>query len=78
MSLHDRKQNFIDDYMKINDERVMDALENVLKKSRLKNSNASSKKSILDFAGIWNDEEANEMRRLIEASCETIHPDDWK
>jgi hypothetical protein len=30
-----------------------------------------------EFSGIWSKDEAEEIERIIEESCETINPDDW-
>jgi hypothetical protein len=32
----------------------------------------------MEFAGIWSDQEADDISRNIEEACEQIHPEDWK
>lgn len=34
--------------------------------------------NLLRFAGIWTDEEADQVSRAIEEGCETIDLDSWK
>ena len=60
---------------KINDNDVLHALENVIDKT---NGATGERKRPIDFAGIWTEEEAEEIKSLIEESCEQINPDDWK
>jgi hypothetical protein len=52
-------------------------LESVIKKSK-KKAEKEKKSSIYDFVGILTKKEANEMRKAIGDTCETINPDDWK
>lgn len=70
-----RKLHLIDEVLKISNEATLSELELVVEKSKeLK----ERKFSFSDFAGIWTEKEATEIERIIEESCETINPDDWK
>ena len=35
-------------------------------------------RNLLRFAGIWTDEEAEEISRAIEEGCEKVDPDGWR
>jgi hypothetical protein len=61
--------------LKINNERTLTALENFIKNSTKKKTIAYP---LMEFAGIWSNEEADEISRNIEEACEQINPDDWK
>ena len=37
-----------------------------------------TKSAFREFSVIWSKEEAAEIENIIEESCETINPDDWK
>lgn len=69
-----RKLHLIEEILKIKDEAVLSEVESLIS-NRLY---AVKGKSWTDFAGIWSAEEADEMKRNIEESCEQINPDDWK
>ncbi len=72
-----KKLHIIEEVLKINNDATLSALENFVKKSR-KTAAVKDETSFSEFSGIWSKEEADEMERIIEESCETIHPDDWK
>ncbi len=69
-----RKLNLIEQVLKVKNENVLLALENVLKSSKP----AETKKSIHDFVGILSKKEAADMQAAIAESCETIDENDWK
>ncbi|MDR0792664.1 MAG: hypothetical protein LBE82_05110 [Chitinophagaceae bacterium] len=71
-----RKLSLIEEVLKINNDDTLTALETTLGKVRKKRT--AKKPSIYDFVGILTKEEADEMKKAIEETCETIHPDDWK
>ena len=72
-----RKLQLIEDVLKITNEATLIALENFLNK--IKNKVKLPEDSPFEeFSGIWSEEEADEISRIIEDTCETIHPDDWK
>lgn len=70
-----RKLHLIGEVLKVTSEVTLNELETVLEKSKNK---PEKKTSIYDFVGILTKEESAEMRKVIEETCETINPDDWK
>ena len=70
-----KKLHLIEEILKIEDDVLLDEVEKVITKNKLR---AASGKSFKDFAGIWTAVEADEMKQIIEDSCEQINPDDWK
>ncbi len=70
-----KKLHLIEEILKIENDAVLDEVETVISKNKL---HAVNGKSFKDFAGIWTAVEADEMKRIIEESCEQINPDDWK
>jgi hypothetical protein len=72
-----KKLHIIEEVLKIKSEATLTALEIFLKKSK-KSENISNNKGFSEFSGIWSKDEAEEIERIIEESCETINPDDWK
>ncbi|MGZ3839607.1 MAG: hypothetical protein ACXVMS_10460 [Flavisolibacter sp.] len=69
-----RKLHLIEEILKIDDEAVLAEMETLISNKMY----AVKGRSFADFAGIWSAEEADEMKRIIEESCEQINPDDWK
>ena len=72
-----KKIHIIEEILKIKNENTLSALENFLKKSRIKNQ-SSNASEISSFSGIWSKVEAENISKAIVDSCKTIHPDDWK
>jgi hypothetical protein len=72
-----RKIHLIEEVLKVTNEDILIELESVIKKSK-KKAEKEKKSSIYDFVGILTKKEANEMRKAIGDTCETINPDDWK
>jgi hypothetical protein len=70
-----KKLHLIEEILKIENEAVLTEVETVIANSKLR---AVSRKSFKDLVGIWTEEEADEMKRIIEEGCEQINPDDWK
>ena len=70
-----KKLYLIEAILKIENEAVLEAVENVINNNKL---HIAGGKSFRDFAGIWTTAEADEISRTIEESCEQINPDDWK
>jgi hypothetical protein len=70
-----RKLHLLDEVMKISNEATLLKIESFVKASK---GSKKKKESFKDFAGTLTAEEANEMQRIIEESCETINPEDWK
>lgn len=76
MHIETRKLHLIEEMLKVKSEATLSALEKLLHKTN--NKAVKEMPSLKDFSGIWSEDEANEMERIIAESCETIHPDDWK
>lgn len=76
MSGEARKLHLIEALLKVDDEKVLSNLEELLSEKPM--TSLEPKKSFKDFAGILTHEEALEMKRVIEESCEQIDPNDWK
>ncbi len=70
-----RKIQLIEDVLKVEHDSILSKLESVLKNSRAANE---KKRSIYDFVGIISNKEAQEMKKIIKETSETINPDDWK
>lgn len=77
MYIEVRKMHLIEQVLQVESEKILSELENVLQKSK-KSVPKAQKVSIYDFVGILSKKEANQMRKAIEETCETINPDDWK
>ena len=75
MDLQTRKLNFIQEVLMVSNEKVIEKLEKMLRKEKRTEGNA---KSFYDLVGVISEEEALQMEKEIEASCEQIHKDDWK
>jgi hypothetical protein len=73
-----RKIHLIEGVLKVTNEATLSELEKVLKKSGKKTRSKKKKPGIYDFVGILSAKEASEMRKVIEETCETINPNDWK
>ncbi len=75
-----RKIHVIEEVLKVTSDAVLTELETVLKKSRTKNKTVKpvKKPSIYDFVGILSKKEANDMRKAIAETCETIDENEWK
>jgi hypothetical protein len=77
MYIEARKIHLIEEVLKVTNEATLIELETVIEKSK-KKTEKEKKPSIYDFVGILTKKEANDMRKVIEETCETINPDDWK
>lgn len=75
MDLQTRKLNFVQEFLALSNEKIIGKLESVLKKEK---KQEDKERSFYDLVGVISEEEANEMEKEIEASCEQIHEDDWK
>ncbi|WP_256010198.1 hypothetical protein [Desertivirga xinjiangensis] len=69
-----RRLNLIEKVLKVKNESILIALENVLNSSKPE----ETKKSIHDFVGFLSKKEADNMRTAIAESCENIDENDWK
>lgn len=70
-----KKLHLIEEILKIENDAVLDEVENVISKNKLHSIRGMGFK---EFSGIWSVEEADEIKRIIDESCEQINPDDWK
>ena len=70
-----KKIHLIEAILKMENEEELTEVETAINKSKM---NFVTGKSFKDFAGICTEEEAEEMKKIIEDSCEQINPDDWK
>lgn len=71
-----RKLHLIEKLLKIKSESKLTAIENFVDQTIKKS--AKSKLSIDDVFGILSKDEAEEMKKAIAETCETIDPDAWK
>lgn len=75
MQLEAKKLYIIEKVLNINNSTVLDAVQQVIKENEIQ---TAPRKTFKDFAGIWTEQEAAEVERIIEEGCEQINPDDWK
>lgn len=76
MSAEAKKLHLIEEILKIDNDAVLEEVETLLNRSKLHIVNG--RRSFTSFAGMLNDEEANELERIINEGCEQIFPDEWK
>lgn len=69
-----RKLHIIEALLKVDDEKTLSQLEEVIEKNAVQPNKIAAK----DLFGIWKEEEAEAIEKAIEEGCEQIHPDDWK
>ncbi len=67
--------NLVEAILKTEDEGKLSSIEKILYQDE---SASAAKKTFKDFAGIWTEEEADEIKKIIEEGCGQIDPDDWK
>lgn len=70
-----KKLHLIEGILKTEDEAILNEIESLLARTETK---PAERKSLADLSGIWTEEEAEEMKKFIEETCEQINPDDWK
>jgi hypothetical protein len=70
-----RKLHLKEEILKIENDTVLKEVEAVINRSKME---AMPGKSIRNLAGRMTEEEAEEIKRIIEESCEQINPEDWK
>lgn len=75
MDIKTRKLNFIQEVLALNNAQTMEKLERVLQEEKKQERKEST---FHDLLGVISEEEATEMEKEIEASCEQINEDDWK
>ena len=67
------KNEIKEQVFKIQDVALLNALKTILEAKSPERKRTSFK----EFA-VLNDEEVNQLEKIIEAGCEIINPDDWK
>ncbi|MEQ9426440.1 MAG: hypothetical protein RJQ09_18605 [Cyclobacteriaceae bacterium] len=72
MDIEIRKLKLIESFKQIRDHAVLNKIESLLS---IKTSKQNP--SIAQFSGIWTEDEASEIRQIIEEGCEQINEDDW-
>jgi hypothetical protein len=70
-----RKLHLIEAILKIEDDATLSNIEKLLNPDE---SVQEARKTFKDFAGIWTEEEAEEIKKNIEEGCGQIDPNDWK
>jgi hypothetical protein len=75
MDIQTKKLHFIQEILALKNEKIIDKLESILKKERLKEA---QKPSVYNLLGVISEEEGEQMKKEIEAACENIHDEDWK
>lgn len=78
MRTETRKINLIKAILKVDKETTLIKLETVLKGLHNQGSNKQKTASIYNFVGIITPNEADEMTKAINETCETININDWK
>jgi hypothetical protein len=70
-----KKIHLIEAILKIEDDTILAEIETAINKSKL---NIVGEKNFRALSGTWTKKEADEMKKIIEDSCEQINIDDWK
>ncbi|MEO6870039.1 MAG: hypothetical protein ABIW47_04510 [Ginsengibacter sp.] len=70
----ERKIHLIEEVLKAENDNVLDALENALINTKKKKDN---KLNIKDFVGVISKGEAEQLKKIIKETAETIHENDW-
>lgn len=76
-----RKLHIIEDLLKTDNDVILTQVELLLKQSKKTEKDKNlvhDKDRFKEFVGIWTEEEADEISRIIEESCGTVNPEDWK
>jgi len=72
-----RKLHFIEKYLRLDDEDLINKLEAVLLEEKKLSSSGSDKPSVYDFVGVLGEKEAEQMKKDIQDACEKIDEDEW-
>jgi len=78
MRTETRKINLIEAILKVDKETTLIKLESVLQGLHKQSSKRQKVANIYDFVGIITPNEADEITKAINETCETINTDDWK
>ena len=74
MQTIERKIYLIEEVLKADNDRILDALEKALLQSKDKKD---QKGNISDFVGVISKGEAEQLKKVIRETAETIHENDW-
>jgi len=75
MDITAKKLNFIEKYIQLKNEKLVDKLSLIL---GIENSHQrKSKKKLSDFFGIITSNEGNEMKSAIQKGCKNIDYNEW-
>ncbi len=74
MDLSAKKLAFIEEYLHLSNEKLIDKLDSLLRREKEK---ASPKRALSDFFGIMTKEEGEELKRNIKDGCENIDDNEW-
>ncbi|MFA6401055.1 MAG: hypothetical protein WCX31_05440 [Salinivirgaceae bacterium] len=74
MDLASRKLAFIEDYLHLSNEKLIDKLDTLLPKEK---KSAAPKRKLSDFFGIMSIEEGTEFMNNIENGCSNINYNEW-
>jgi hypothetical protein len=69
-----RKLQLLEKMLKTTDDEAVVSIESILNNA----TDNNEKLTIKDFIGVITEEEAEEMKKAIEETCERIDTDDWK
>lgn len=75
MDIRTLKITFLEEYIKLKNERIIKKLSEVLKSEKKKEK--GKRKSVFDFLGVLKKEEAAKMKSAIEEGCEQVDKDGW-
>ena len=71
MQTIERKIYLIEEVLKADNDRILDALEKALLQSK------DQKGNINDFVGVLSKGESEQLKKVIRETAETIHVNDW-
>jgi len=74
MDLATKKLAFIEEYLHLSNEKIIDRLASILQREK---EITSSKKHLSDFFGIMNKKEGKEFMKNIKDGCENIDSNEW-
>ncbi len=72
-----RKLHFIEKYLRLDDEDLINKLEAVLQEGKKVANPTSGKPLVHDFVGVLDKKEAEQMKKDIQDACEKIDEDEW-
>ena len=76
MLLETKKLHIIEEVLKIKNDAILLDIEAFVSKAT--QAKVAVNFDAKTFSGIWTNEEADEISKIIEEACENINPDDWK